>query len=173
MKKVFLVLFATIVFSMQGFAQKGMQGIGVNFSTNFSLVDGGMGFGGSVKYQYNVSDYIRLEPSFSFYGVSEDAFNMTGLVNVHIFFSSPRFFRPYFFVGPGYVSFTDDHSYNYGSYYYEDKETDPDFGVNGGFGLDFRVSHNFSLQLEAGGIIGVSDDDEICGKLSIGFCYNF
>lgn len=159
MKKVLLVCFALLAFSMQGFAQKGMQGFGLNLAGN---VNEGIAFGGGVKYQYNLSNYVRLEPSFSYYSVDRRGFDMAGLVNLDLFFLSPRSCRPYFFVGPGFISF---------KYYHFDGEGD--FGVNTGLGLDFRVSHNFSLQLEVGGIIGVSDENYKGGKFNLGFCYNF
>ena len=166
MKKVLLVCFALLAFSMQGFAQKGMQGIGVNLAGN---VCDGFAFGGGLKYQYNLSNYVRLEPSFSYYSADDDSFDMAAFVNMHIFFSSPKAFRPYFFAGPGYVSFFENHGY----YGYEDKYSEGDLGVNAGLGLDFRVSHNFSLQLEAGAIMRVSNVDYFGAKFNLGFCYNF
>ena len=168
MRKIVFAFIALVTFCSPTFAQKGMQGFGVNLAGN---VCEGFAFGGSLKYQYNVSNYFRLEPSFSYYAADDDSFDMAAFVNMHIFFSSPKAFRPYFFAGPGYVSFFEDHgSYGFG---YEDKDSEADFGVNGGLGLDFRVSHNFSLQLEAGAIIGVSDDESFGAKFNLGFCYNF
>ena len=166
MKKVLFVIVALFAFSMQGVAQKGMQGFGANLAGN---VCEGLAYGGGLKYQYNLSDYIRLEPSFSYYAAEDDSFNMLGFVNMHLFFSSPKAFRPYFFAGPGYMSY-------YETYYekgYEESYTEDDFGFDGGFGLDYRVSHNLSLQVEAGAVIGVGDDDHFGAKFNIGCCYNF
>ena len=167
MKKVLLVCFALLAFSMQGFAQKGMQGIGVNLAGN---VCEGFAFGGDLKYQYNVSNYFRLEPSFSYYAADDDSFDMAAFVNMHIFFSSPKAFRPYFFAGPGFVSYYE--SYWPSDFSKAEKYSRGDFGVNAGLGLDFRVS-SISLQLEAGAIMGVSDDDYFGAKFNLGFCYNF
>ena len=137
MKKVLFVIVALFAFSMQGVAQKGMQGIGVNLAGN---VCEEFAIGGGIKYQYNITDYLRLEPSFSFYAPGDESFNMLGFVNLHIFFSSPRALRPYFFVGPGFMNYYEEYHY-YGKH----EETEGDFGADGGFGLDYRISHNFSL----------------------------
>ena len=144
--------------SVQSYAQKGMQGVGVNFATN--VVDA-FAPGVGVKYQYNISNYVRLEPSFSLYGLEDDGFSMAGMLNVHLFFSSPRSLRPYFFAGAGYVNFR----YNGG----EDRGG---VGADAGLGLDWRLSHKISLQLEAGVLAG-SEDVQIGGKFNLGVCYNF
>lgn len=167
MKKLFLLLLMAVAFCGSAGAQKGMSGIGMNAAAN--VVSGfAMGIGG--KYQYNVSDYLRLEPSFSYYFVGDssddDAFNLAALMNAHIFFMSPRAVRPYAFAGIGYVSFIENH-------YYGGRDTKGDFGVNGGLGLDWRITHTFSLQIEAGVLVGFSDDDMFGARGSIGFCYNF
>ena len=156
---------------LQGFAQKGMQGVGVNLAANFKVGDHkGIGIGGGIKYQYNITDNIRVEPSFSYYSVSDDAFDMLGFVNMHLFFLSPSAFRPFIFAGPGFLSYSDErYDYVLGSY----RKTEKDFGFDGGLGLDYRVTHNLSLQMEVGGLIGLGDDDHYGLKLNIGFCYNF
>lgn len=152
--------------SVQSYAQKGMQGVGVNFATN--VVDA-FAPGGGVKYQYNISNYVRLEPSFSLYGLAEDdGFSMAGMLNVHLFFSSPRSLRPYFFAGAGYVNFA-FYSNDYWGDYKEDKGG---VGADAGLGLDWRLSHKISLQLEAGVLAG-SEDAQIGGKFNLGVCYNF
>lgn len=170
MRKFMIALSMMFLCSLGTYAQKGMQGVGVNAAFNMSFDDGGAGLGGSVKYQYNISDFFRIEPSFSYYGpLDGDLFNMTALLNVHAFFMAPQAVRPYFFAGAGFVMFSDEHSY-YIDNYREDTE---DFGFNGGFGLDWRITHNWSFQVEAGLLMGVSDDDEIGGRASIGITYNF
>lgn len=156
--------------SLQGFAQKGMQGVGVNVAGN---VHKGFGLGASIKYQYNLSDYIRLEPSFSYYAIiaEKDAFNMTGFANLHLFFSSPNALRPYFFAGAGFVSFKDFHHYYVDNYYYGKKsDDDSGLGLDIGLGLDFRMTHTISLQVEAGAMYGA---EKIGGRFNIGLCYNF
>ena len=107
MKKLFLVLLVAVVSSGSAWAQKGMMGVGANVAmTAIPITEGGLGIGGGVKFQYNISDYFRIEPSFTYYAnVDENktTAEMAGLVNLHAFLSSPRTLRPYIFVGGGYV----------------------------------------------------------------------
>ena len=186
MKKFILVLFMVVVTSGSAWAQKGMMGIGADAAFSM-LFDGDFSIGGTVKYQYNLSNYLRLEPSFSYYGKAGGDSNnrkkldMAGLVNMHFFFIAPQKLRPYAIAGIGYGSYTKkryDYSYYYsgGSYYSNSinyDKTEGDFCVNGGLGLDWRISHKVSMQVEAGVLMGVSDDDHIGLKWNTGICYNF
>lgn len=172
MKKLLVMLLMAVAFCGSAEAQKGMQGVGANFAGN--AVEG-IALGGGVKYQYNISNYLRIEPSFSYYAVREheeeaDAFEGAILLNMHLFFSSPRVVRPYAFLGVGYVGFKDYYYSRYDDYGYELKER---FGVDGGLGLDWRMTHNLSLQVEGGVLLGINDDDAIGPKINIGICYNF
>lgn len=167
MKKLFLLLVMTVAICGSAEAQKGMSGVGLNAAANYA--DGlSMGVGG--KYQYNASDFIRLEPSFSYYfvgsGPHDDSFSLAALMNTHVFILSPRVLRPYVFAGIGYVVYKENYSYG-------DPEKDGSFGINGGLGLDWRISHKLSLQIEAGPLYGIQDDDMFGARASIGFCYNF
>lgn len=171
MKKYLLVLVIALSVCMQNYAQKGMHGIGLNFATN--VVDA-LAVGVTAKYQYNISNYIRLEPSFSYHSVQkgEDGFDMIGVLNGHLFFMPPRSFRPYVFAGVGFVNYVNYHYYdNYsGNNYKKDEEG---FGFDAGAGIDYRVSHKVSLQLEAGVVEGLGIHDAIGGRFNLGFCYNF
>jgi hypothetical protein len=168
MSKIVFAFIALLSFCSPTFAQKGMQGFGVNLAGN--VCDHGNGIGGELKYQYNITDFIRLEPTVGVYSIDRSAYRATALVNMHYFFSSPRAFRPFIFAGPGFVSFSKKLSSINSSRAYRD--TIDDFGLDGGFGLDYRITHNFSLQAQIGGLYGVSSS-EIAGKYTMGFCFNF
>jgi len=174
-KKIILVLLLAVVTSGGAWAQKGMKGVGVNFAGNVGFDKGSIGLGGAVKFQYNISDYFRLEPSISFFALVDDdyssAFDKAALLNVHAFFMSPRSLRPYAFAGVGYLDYLEK-DYYYGSSYKGDVNTDG-FGFDAGLGVDYRVSHKISLQFEAGALMGVADDDCIGIKFNLGLCYNF
>lgn len=72
MRKNLLLLL--MCFSLVGYAQKGMQGIGVDGS--FWVVGGDVFSGGlKLKYQYNAHDFIRLEPSMTFFFKSKENFH--------------------------------------------------------------------------------------------------
>lgn len=140
-------------------AQKGMQGVGLNLGPNVDA-DGDFGvIGGGLKYQYNLTDYLRLEPSFTYYLIDYRGIDITGFINLDIFFLSPRAVRPYFFVGIGIM----DDGYH----------GEVHFGPDAGLGLDWRITHNLSLQIEGGGMISVDDDDCLAAKFNIGLTYNF
>ncbi len=186
MKKLFLVLLVAVVSSGSTWAQKGMMGVGANVAMNVGTANGGLGFGGGVKFQYNISDYFRIEPSFSYYGGGKNTYNtrveMAGLVNVHAFFSSPRSLRPYAFAGVGYVGMKDQQELGYffpfnGIWIYAGSSSKTErgsaFGVDGGIGLDYRVSHHFSLQVEAGIMGAFWEDTYLFIKANIGACYTF
>lgn len=180
-KKIILVLLLAVVTSGSAWAQKGMMGVGINLAGNVGLDDGGVGLGGNLKFQYNISDYFRLEPSLGGYALVDDgsaaAFDRAALLNVHAFFMSPRSLRPYAFAGVGYLGYLKKRTYYYGSSYDEEDRKDG-LGFDAGLGLDYRVSHHFSLQLEAGALMGmngieVEGADCIGLKFNLGVCYNF
>ncbi len=189
MKKLFLILFMAAVSCESVWAQKGMMAVGANVAMNVTLSSSGNGIGGGAKFQYNISNFFRVEPSFTYYATGssrEASINMAGLVNIHAFFSSPRSVRPYAFAGIGYLGYTINDVYydlipyysSYTSYMYYSgltmsKTNKGSFGFDGGLGLDFRVSHNISLQAEAGIMMGVDDNHILSMKGNIGICYTF
>ena len=82
MKKL-IVLFSMMFFIMgSAFAQKGIQAAGVHLSYGTEIESFGIG----VKYQYNITDNIRLEPSmnYSFENNGVDQFDINA--NAHYLF---------------------------------------------------------------------------------------
>jgi len=194
MKKLILVLLMAVVTSGSAWAQKGMMGVGANVIAHNTFQEShGLGVGGAVKFQYYISDYFRIEPSIGYYARASKkftgTFNLNAMVNLHAFLMSPRSLRPYLFAGIGYLGYEGKESVTqmytywvdiYGVYeayndYYEaeEKYNRNGFGIDGGLGLDYRVSHNVSLQIEAGVIKGVKDEECFGLKANIGVCYNF
>ena len=62
MKKLFIALLMIVTFCGNAMAQKGMHGIGVNGGMNYGEDVAAYGVG--VKYQYYISNYVRVETSF-------------------------------------------------------------------------------------------------------------
>lgn len=177
MKKMILVLLLAVMTSGSAFAQKGMMGVGANFGV---CIHDDPFIGGGVKFQYNVADIFRIEPSFSYYGATDNhdyGISMAALINGHLFFSSPRAFRPYFFTGVGYVLVNHPYHESYGYYpnFYTvgNHKNEGSLGVNTGLGIDYRMSHDFSMQVEAGGIMGINYGKSTSIKVNIGVTYNF
>ena len=101
------MLMAT-AFYQNGVAQKGMNGIGINIPVGVG--NGFTWLGVGVKYQYNISDYFRIEPSFEFNPIYSkkdylgkvddyDYIKMNAFLNGHIFLMAPRPIRPYVLFG--------------------------------------------------------------------------
>ena len=150
-----LMLVAVLTFGVQSYAQKGMQGVGVNVTTAFNEA---VNVGATIKYHYNISDFFRIEPSAS-YGTQADGRGVgaAGCLNLHAFLMSPRSCRPYLIGGAAVWQ----------------NKSDFCIGPDAGLGVDFRVSHYVSIQLEASALINVADDEGLAGKINLGVCYNF
>lgn len=172
MKRLFTMLLLTAICSASALAQKGMNGFGVNVP--LSIGQGTTALGIGVKYYYNISDYVRLEPSAEFLPIHSGGNKVydfplfKGFLNAHLFLMSPRPSRPYIMAGVGYVFYDQNveveesiaaynpytgatyssgpTSYSYNGY------NDDGFCYNVGVGYDFRLSHSFSMQVEATGM---------------------
>lgn len=69
MKKIIIAACMTLLSFSSVFAQKGKQAIGGNLSYGTEIESIGLG----LKYQYNITDQIRIEPSMNYF------FKMTDL----------------------------------------------------------------------------------------------
>ena len=151
MKKFLLSLL--LVFPLYGFAQKGMQGIGVNLGVGMTFEEE-MAINTYLNYQRHLSDQVRLSCSLGLYGATYydgdlyyhdeygresygDYFYCLIAADLHYFFNEPRRLRPYaiggvlFGVGEG----------NFLS--------DVVSGVKLGFGLTYRLGYHLAMNLEA------------------------
>ena len=184
MKKLVLTLLLVAACGASAFAQKGMNGIGVNVPV--SVGQGTTAFGIGVKYHYNISNYFRLEPSCEFLPIHSggddeeyDFPQLKAFLNANIFLASPSPARPYIVAGLGYVSYKTNKAHHSGINSYS--VTDDGFDWNIGFGYDFRLNHSLSMQLEATGMNcisgGFSDNWGHSGNWTfigrIGLTYNF
>ena len=91
MKKL-IVLFSMMFFIMgSAFAQKGIQAAGVNLSYGTEIESFGIG----LKYQYNITDNIRLEPSMNYFFESNDIDQFDINANAHYLFPMASNVRVY------------------------------------------------------------------------------
>ena len=141
-----LLLSLLLVLPLYGFAQKGMQGIGVNLGvgTTFEVE---MTINTYLNYQRHLSDQVRLSCSLGLYGATyyRESYRDYGeavycliAADVHYFFNQPRRLRPYAIGG---VLF----GVGEGHYYYSDVAG----GVKLGFGLTYRLGYHLAMNLEA------------------------
>lgn len=174
MKKLILLLLMAVATGGSAWAQKGMFGVGANIAIP-TEIEGFFSLGGGLKFQYNISDYFRIEPSVSGYYVvyaNEAGIDMSALLNTHIFFSSPKDIRVYAIVGGGMAHYFVDEEYEKdytkdGDYNYNHKGIY--LGANVGLGLDWRLTHSLSLQVETTAFIG----SLIAFWPTVGITYNF
>lgn len=175
-KKMFLTLLLAATCSLNVLAQKGMQGLGINIPVG--VYDGLTYLGIGAKYQYNLSDYLRIEPSVEYIpiyskktvGNAKDFDHpvFKAFMNGHVFILSPRPARPYFLAGAGfsiweYAKVSQNQSYSMtgqvvNTTYTSRTETSESFTYNIGFGYDFRLSHSIALQIEAMAFSSVGDN---------------
>ena len=171
MKKIVLLLLMVVGGISNGFAQKGMNGVGVNIPVGIG--GGFLSVGAGVKYQYNFSNYFRIEPSFEYFpiytkkdykGIDDyDYAQLKAFLNGHIFLMAPRPARPYVLVGAGFTQFScstidnntlvavnqNGKTTSVGTTYYDSwSNTEECFTYNIGIGYDIRLSHQFSMQIE-------------------------
>lgn len=180
MKKILLLLLVAMSVSLSGFAQKGRQAVGVDILPSWFFKTGSTALGGGIKYQYYLTDYIRLNPNINYarfwYQDSYDKYSnyLNSLqigTDLDVFLTPYYRFRPYIITGI-YYQLMKNKSGN---------EKRP--AINLGIGLDYRITYELSLQAE------LSYNSPVFGinkyvysakvfhyrsiKLGIGLTYNF
>lgn len=155
MRKLFLSLL--LVLPLCGFAQKGMQGVGVNLGIG-SLLRGGNLKSPSISYQKHLGNKVRVSSSVGwlygngnlsfdgYYGIEgtflSQCFITTG---INYFFNQPHRLRPYA-IGGLVLGFGEGH-YDF---------DDVTFGVELGLGVVYRLNYDIAVQCELPFIIPIS-----------------
>lgn len=146
LKSLFITL-ALIVGMGTAYAEegKGTHGAGVTFG--FGTGHGMNNFGLGVRYNYMLSDNVRIEPSFMYY-FNTDSFTQDDIsFNAHYLFNmaDDKFhIYPIFGVTTifGKEKFVDENDVKINDHYTR-------FGCNLGVGFQYDVTHDFSLIGEA------------------------
>jgi len=161
MKKSLLLLVCFIGLSIGAHAQKGMSGIGGNIGAFIPFDEGLESMGGlQLKYYYNLSDNFRLQPSLML-NFSDRELMPGGSLDVHYLIGYLKTVRPYVSVG---VSAASGHKH-----YRHDITV---FGPSLGLGLNWRITHGLSMQIEAKGILNVLEAGGYA-NIALGLSYNF
>ncbi len=183
MRKV-LLAFALVLVSIASNAQKGMSSLGMD--AEVAAYPGGA-YGFDIKYQYNLFNMGRIEPSFSMsFGKTtaqdyHNAYPFSGTsayrlgLHYHQFLNGVKRNRFYVMLGGGYevVSGTDiDYTFNNGNF----EEIHYEESFHGGFvrtgvGYERKLSHKFSLQTEVGLMYSGAASDFVL-QFKIGATYN-
>lgn len=147
MKRIFLVFCVALV-SIAASAQKGEHNIGaqVLYGTDAS------NFGVGVKYQYNVTNAIRLEAVGDYY-FETDGFSMFDVnVNGHYLFHFSKF-TVYPLVGINFTHWKQNIPSilvegDYGEYGGDTDIKDSSIGLNIGGGVQYRLTDKFRIGAE-------------------------
>ena len=166
-----LLLAITLIVTATGTAsaQKGMSGIGVNLGFDYYIFESSLLNKWAIKYQYNFSNYYRIEPviSYSYTLIdSDENANPSSFeigINNHFFLTKVKRFRPYAIAGIGYMHLTCN---DYGKLVEL-----PTFYFCGGIGVDYRISHKLSMQAS----LCYLGNFDYCATIDfeIGIAYNF
>lgn len=143
MKKFFItMLFLIPCIGM--FAQKGEKSVGVNINYGTTAKSVGLG----AKFQYGITDKIRIEPSLTYYFGGTGMLDITG--NVHYLFDINPKINVYPLAGIGF-DLCRYETYNidwYEGISTSSKETASCFKFNIGGGAEYAVAENISIGLE-------------------------
>lgn len=100
MKKLFMVAIILMVGVGAAMAQKDVKAVGLNL--NYGSEISNLGFG--AKFQYGITDAIRIEPSFNYYLEKESKGLWDASVNVHYLFDVAEQIKFYPLAGLGYAN---------------------------------------------------------------------
>lgn len=165
-KTLLLALLAAISLCAQ--AQKGRSAIGGGFQGSY-IPDDESRYGFTLKYQYHISNRTRIEPSFSY--LTSSAHNEEINFNIHYLIGKSRRVRPYIGAGLG-VGFGDTGFCYYDNYSY-DYDSETRLLINPIAGLDIRLSHSLSMQIEATPSITPTAYCMLELRLGLGITYGF
>jgi hypothetical protein len=79
MKKLFILLGTLFLLSVGAYAQKGKQAIGFGLGYGTEIESIGLG----IKYQYNITNPIRIEPSLNYFFENDNVSMLDVNVNFH------------------------------------------------------------------------------------------
>ncbi len=149
MKKLFIIALMAFV-GMSAYAQceKGDMAAGVNVA--YGTKDGFSNFGLGAKFQYNLTDAIRIEPSATYF-LKKDNISMWDVnVNLHYLFNVAEKFTLYPLAGVSLVGVKASYDgFEYGGYEIEGgSASDSKFGFNVGAGAQYWLTETFGLNFD-------------------------
>ncbi|GAA6464172.1 outer membrane protein [Bacteroides thetaiotaomicron] len=173
MKKIFVLFIVFFLTLSCSYAQKGKQAIGFGLSYGTEIESIGLG----IKYQYNITNPIRIEPSLNYFFENDNVSMLDVNVNFHYLFAVSGSVKLYPLFGltlsnwmfDGYdldLDWDGDHlHFDDGGNHNECR-----FGINLGAGAEFALPRNWAMNFEFRYQL-VSDFDQ--GIINIGAAYRF
>lgn len=130
--------------------EKGEAAVGLNLGVAPCVESGTSvtNFGIGAKFQYNVSDPVRLEADLDYWFKSDgmDIFDISA--NIHYLFSAGSIVKIYPLVGIGYARVKATADFNYGGSDFSISASANRFLLNVGAGFQFAVSERVALGAE-------------------------
>lgn len=163
MKKLIILASMLVLIACSAFAQQGKQAFGFHLGYGTEIESLGIG----VKYQYNVLDALRLEPSIDYY-FKKDGLSMFDInLNAHYIFPVAAGVRLYPIFGLTYTNWHRDLGKYDGMNMSASKSK---FGANLGGGAEFDLNAQWMVNFEIKYQI-ISDLDQ--GVFNLGVAYRF
>lgn len=148
MKRFFIIaLVAFIGMSVQAQNVKGDMAAGVNVA--YGTKDGFSNFGIGAKFQYNLSDAIRIEPSATYFFKKDYTKMWDANVNIHYLFNVAEKFTVYPLAGVSLVGVKAEVDHDFGVMDFgEVSASETKFGANLGGGAQYWLTESFALNFE-------------------------
>lgn len=146
-KKAMFILVATLVVGSVNAQEKGDMAAGLNLS--YGTKNGFSNFGIGAKFQYNLTDAFRIEPSATYF-LKKDNVNMWDInANVHYLFHLGDSFVVYPLAGLTFVGWKVSASVEYEGIKVGGSVSETKFGANLGAGAQYWLTSSFGLNFEA------------------------
>lgn len=139
MKKLLLTLCVCLLGIVGARADRGDMGLGLNLGVA-PCIESGSGvcnFGLGVKYQYNISNPVRIEGNFDYWFADKGLSFVDVIANIHYQFRINNRFDLYPIAGLGWGNIHSDYGKNYSRFIFN-------FGV----GAEYKVLSNLSVDFE-------------------------
>lgn len=151
MKKLFMVAIILMVGVSAAMAQKDVKAVGLNLNYGSEISNLGIG----AKFQYGITDAIRIEPSFNYY-LEKDGFGLWDVnANFHYLFNVAEKINVYPLAGIGYANVKSSYGFEYDEdYEYDGEEMEGEstnsgeIAVNLGVGAEYQLNEKLSIGAE-------------------------
>jgi len=146
MKKLLMVAIILMVGVSTAMAQKNVKAVGLNLNYGSEISNLGVG----AKFQYGITDAIRIEPSFNYYLEKEGVGLWDINANIHYLFDVAEKMKVYPLAGLGYAHCK--LSYEMEGITSDDSDeisaSSGEIAVNLGVGGEYQINENISIGAE-------------------------
>ena len=144
MKKKLALLGMLLMLLGNVYAQKGKQAIGFGLSYGTEIENLGLG----LKYQYNITNPIRLEPSINYFFENDNVSMLDLNVNFHYLFPVASNFKLYPLVGLTFSNWMFDFGDSWLDDDFDLDDNECRFGMNLGAGGELSLNRNWAFNFE-------------------------